>query len=73
MRNVSKLEKRLLRDDNHVICNEEKGIIKLMDRRLEKYYVLCNTAFLILFTMKFVRYTFILCCTYIRQNTLYNF
>ena len=27
-----------------------------MGRRLEKYYLFCNTALLSLFTMKFVRY-----------------
>ena len=35
-----------------------------MGRRSEKYYLFCNTAFLSLFTMKFVRYIFI------RQHTL---
>ena len=35
-----------------------------MGRRLEKYYLLCNTVFLSLFVMKFVRYI------YIRQHTL---
>ena len=36
-----------------------------MWRRLEKYHLFCNTAFLSLFTMKFVRHL------YIRQSTLY--
>ena len=31
-----------------------------MGRRLEKYYLFCNTAFFSLFTMKFVRYVYIL-------------
>ena len=35
-----------------------------MGRRLEKYYLFYNTAFLSLFTMKFVRYIFI------QQHTL---
>ena len=35
-----------------------------MGRRLKKYYLFCNTAFLSLFTTKFVRYIFI------RQRTL---
>ena len=35
-----------------------------MGRCLEKYYLFCNTAFLSLFTIKFVRYM------YIRQHTL---
>ena len=35
-----------------------------MGRRLEKYYLFCNTTFLSLFTMKFVRYI------YIQQHTL---
>ena len=35
-----------------------------MGRRLEKYYLVCNTTFLSLFAMKFVRYLFVL------QNTL---
>ena len=30
-----------------------------MGRRLEKYYLFCNTTFLSLFTMKFVRYIYI--------------
>ena len=34
-----------------------------MERRLEKYYLFCETALLNLFTMKFVRYM------YTRQNT----
>ena len=29
-----------------------------MGRRLEKYYLFCNTAFLSLFTMKFVQYIY---------------
>ena len=35
-----------------------------MGRRLEKYYLFCNIAFLSLFAIKFVRYRFI------RQHTL---
>ena len=35
-----------------------------MGRRLEKYHLFCNNAFLSLFTIKFVRYI------YVRQNTL---
>ena len=36
----------------------------VMGRRLEKYYLFYNTAFLSLFTIKFVRYM------YMRQHTL---
>ena len=40
------------------------SLILSMGRRLEKYYLFCNTAFLSLFTIKFIRYIFV------RQNTL---
>ena len=68
--------KRLLYETEHLLPYSDidqiisltqksaRGFAKSMGRRLEKYYLFCNSDFLSLFTMKFVRYIYML------QNTL---